>query len=76
MITSPKEFAWGVKTEREHKPTYEWLKKYIQSHGGKLPSETEFYAKIAEDHLREFSNYYTALMAMEEELQKAKRTRR
>ena len=51
----------GISVEKEHKPTYNFLKKYVQQHH-KLPSQKVFYAKIAKNHLRETPQYYKRLI--------------
>jgi len=59
----------GIEVEREHKPTYEKIKAYLEEHG-KLPPEEQVYEWISGNHIDEFETYYTALEKMEEELKK------
>jgi hypothetical protein len=61
------ELAEGIKIEHEHKPTYDKISKYYE-HMGKMPPEETVYEWIAKDHLAEFKQYYTYLIAMEEEM--------
>lgn len=53
----------GIKVEHEHKPTYEWLMKYIMDNEDFPPLE-EFAQHIATDHLKEkgHEDYYTVLV--------------
>ncbi len=51
----------GIQVELEHRPTYEWLRKYLLQNDGDLPSLRDFAAHIAADHLNEYGDYYTRL---------------
>jgi len=53
----------GIKIEREHKETYDWLLSLSKS--GQFPTEREFYESIATDHLSENERYYDMLAEME-----------
>lgn len=55
------QLALGIQIEREHKKTYEWLKKYIKKNNN-LPPEEMFYEKIARDHLAEDKEYYKKIL--------------
>lgn len=54
-----RELKLGIKTEREHKATYNWLKRKCNT--GKCPSLNEFARHIAKDHIGEDKRYYTKL---------------
>lgn len=68
----------GIKIESEHKDTIRFINDYLKKHG-KLPPEQDVYKQIAKDHLSEFKDYYTRLLAMEkqaeENMQKARVTK-
>lgn len=51
----------GTKIELEHKPTYEWLMKYIMENK-EFPSLEDFASHIRDDHLNEHENYYVILV--------------
>ena len=53
-------YEQGLKVEREHKKTYEWLVDYINKYK-KAPDSNEFFLHIADDHLREDADYYDKL---------------
>jgi len=65
----------GTKIESEHKDTFKFIKDYRKKHG-EYPPEEMVYKQIARDHLSEFKDYYTRLIAMEkqaeQEMSKAK----
>jgi len=65
----------GTKIESEHKDTFKFIKDYKKKHG-EYPPEEMVYKQIAKDHLSEFKDYYTRLIAMEkqaeQEMSKAK----
>lgn len=65
----------GTKIEAEHKDTFKFIKDYRKKHG-EYPPEEMVYKQIAKDHLSEFKDYYTRLIAMEkqaeQEMSKAK----
>jgi sulfur relay (sulfurtransferase) DsrC/TusE family protein len=50
----------GTKIEREHRATYNFLKKYVAEHRA-MPKAKQLYKHIAENHLKEHPNYYTKL---------------
>jgi sulfur relay (sulfurtransferase) DsrC/TusE family protein len=50
----------GLKIEREHKPTYTFIKNYLKKHK-KLPSQKLVFKHIAQNHIKEIPNYYTRL---------------
>lgn len=66
----------GTKIESEHKDTFKFIKDYRKKHG-EYPPEEMVYKQIAKDHLSEFKDYYTRLIAMEkqaeQEMSKAKK---
>ena len=57
----------GMKIEREHKPTINFIKSYAKEHK-KIPPNNEIYKHIAENHLDEFPNYYKQLPKFEKQL--------
>lgn len=63
----------GTEIESEHKPTYEWLKSYLEENK-KLPPAEELYEHIATDHIGESGEAYydpeIGLQAMEKRLEK------
>lgn len=65
------EMEMGVNVESEHSDIYDelenWLKTEFKEYK-KMPwTKTEFFKKIAEDHLKELPDYYTRLKKMENE---------
>jgi hypothetical protein len=60
MGITHKTFEEGLKVEREHKATYEWLSQYLKKYKG-LPEDTDFFLHIVHDHLKENPDYYTKL---------------
>jgi len=56
----------GTRIESEHKDTFKFIKDYYKKHG-KYPPEKEVYSQIAKDHISEFKDYYTRLIAMEKQ---------
>jgi hypothetical protein len=56
-----KVWEMGLKVEREHQQTYEWLQEYVKTYK-RLPESTEFFLKIVQDHLKEDVNYYQKLL--------------
>lgn len=60
----PNELSMGIEVEKEHLPTYNWIKNYYDEHG-KLPDEMDVYESIAKDHLNEYEDYYTRLKKVE-----------
>jgi hypothetical protein len=54
----------GIAVEHEHKSTVEYIQKYLAKHGH-MPSKTDIYKHIANNHLEEDKNYYTKLKRME-----------
>jgi len=50
----------GIKEEKEHSPTYDFIKQYFKKNK-KFPSKKEVYKQIAKDHLKEDKKYYTKL---------------
>jgi len=63
----------GVRIEKEHTDLLNFFKKFCAKHKLSMPIDDDgFFAMIAKAHLREFPNYYTALMKMEDELKNAK----
>jgi hypothetical protein len=63
MNVTRKDYEEGLKVEKEHKATYEYLKKYVASHK-QMPPEADFYLRIASDHLYEDPEYYTKLKTL------------
>jgi len=59
----------GVKIEKEHASTYQFIKDYYKANKD-FPPDEEVYKHIAMNHLDEFSNYYTELVKMEKKLKK------
>ena len=51
----------GALVEVEHKPTYIFLKEYMEENS-ELPPAEEFYQHISDDHLEEKDDYYTELI--------------
>jgi len=62
----------GVEVEKEHAPTLNKIKASIEN-GEITMSPEEIYASIAQDHLREFGDYYTRLSKMEAEAKQEKK---
>ena len=60
------ELKWGEEVEKEHERTYDMIKSHYDQ-TGEFPSPEVVYRSIAEDHLMEFSDYYTRLLKMEKE---------
>lgn len=56
----------GVEVEREHEPTLEWLREFY-AENEVWPTLDEFAEHISSDHIAEIKDYYTRLIAMEEE---------
>ena len=56
-----KELNLGIKIESEHKPTYNYLKAYLEKNH-KLPTQKDFFKRIAQNHLDEDKNYYNKLI--------------
>lgn len=50
----------GLKVEKEHKHTYEWLAGYFKKNK-RLPEADQMYLHIVQDHLKEDPEYYTKL---------------
>ena len=50
----------GIKVESEHKKTYGFIKSFVMKNK-KFPSEKQVFKKIATDHLKEDSKYYSKL---------------
>ena len=55
-----KQLKMGIKIEREHKDTYNFIKEYFKKHK-KMPTQKEVFTKIAKDHIEEKKDYYTKL---------------
>ena len=55
-----KELNLGIKIESEHKPTYNYLKAYLNKKG-KLPPQRLFFKAIAQNHIDEDKHYYDKL---------------
>jgi sulfur relay (sulfurtransferase) DsrC/TusE family protein len=51
------QIKYGIKVEMEHKPTFNFIKKYVKKHG-QMPSDTMMAKKIVQNHLAEDKNYY------------------
>jgi len=60
-----KELKIGTKIEDEHAQTIKNIVKDVKA--GKVKPFKEYFQDIAEDHLKELKDYYTRLVAMEEE---------
>lgn len=56
----------GVEVEREHEPTLKWLREFY-AENEVWPTLDEFAEHISSDHTAEIKDYYTRLIAMEEE---------
>lgn len=69
MAYNKKQLKIGTRIEMEHKPTFNFIKNYKQK-TGRFPSNQMIATKIAENHLKEFPNYYPALVKMEHRLKK------
>jgi SPP1 gp7 family putative phage head morphogenesis protein len=54
----------GIKVEREHVETVEFIREYFEKND-KMPTSEEIYEHIAKDHLKEDPNYYDKLKIME-----------
>ena len=50
----------GIRIEREHKPTVQFIKSYYAKHK-KLPPNNLIYRQIAMNHIKENKSYYTKL---------------
>jgi sulfur relay (sulfurtransferase) DsrC/TusE family protein len=50
----------GMKVEKEHKKTVEFIKAYVQKYD-RIPTNEEIYHHISSDHLRENPKYYQKL---------------
>jgi len=61
VIDTNRQMKMGVKVEREHKDTVEFIRKFFKKNK-RLPTNNEIYKSIAVDHLEEDPNYYTKLM--------------
>jgi len=74
-VTVPKELnntqlKIGMKVEREHTKTINYIKQYLKSYK-RLPSNKQIFTSITKDHLKEFPNtYYTELIKLEKKLKK------
>lgn len=55
-----KELAAGIKVEKEHKKTYNFIDRYLKINK-KMPPKDLVFKHIAKDHLREDRNYYSKL---------------
>lgn len=62
----------GVEIEKEHAPTLQKIKNSIKD-GQITMSPEDVYASIAQDHLREFGDYYTRLQKIEDEATQEKK---
>ena len=60
------ELRMGVSVEREHEGMYRKLKAHFEKYN-ELPPKKDVFKWIAEDHLKEFKDYYTLLKKMEKE---------
>jgi len=65
-----KQLELGLSIEKEHEPTYLYLKDYIKEHK-ELPSAKDFYEHIVADHINENKTYYTYLKEMEKKFKKS-----
>lgn len=54
------QLSMGIKIEREHSKTLDFIKKYHKRYG-KFPPNVDVYRHIASDHLREDKRYYSKL---------------
>lgn len=54
---------FGLKTELEHKKTFNFIKNYYKKKG-KMPTNTAIAGKISQDHLKENPNYYKIIKKM------------
>jgi Rps23 Pro-64 3,4-dihydroxylase Tpa1-like proline 4-hydroxylase len=66
------QLSTGTKIESEHKPTVDFITKYVKNHG-KMPPALEVYRHIAQNHIdgsggeSGIKDYYTRLLAMEKQ---------
>lgn len=61
MIKRENQIKVGSIIEMEHKPTYEWVKQYLEENG-ELPPLDEFAEHISVDHIDERDDYYIPLI--------------
>jgi len=54
------QLSMGIKIEKEHTKTLDFIKKYHKRYG-RFPPSSEVYKHIAKDHLREDKKYYSKL---------------
>lgn len=59
-MISKKQLRMGIRIEREHRGTYNFIKHYFKTHH-RMPTQREVYCHIAKNHLVEHKNYYTKL---------------
>lgn len=55
-----KELKWGIKVEKEHSKTIDYIGKYYKAYK-RLPPKNLVFKHIAQDHLKEDKKYYTKL---------------
>lgn len=67
------QLAIGKEIEKEHKETIEQIVKDVKA--GTVKPFEHYFQDIAEDHLEEYKDYYTRLVNMEKEADKAKTTK-
>jgi hypothetical protein len=65
------ELNLGKKIEKEHDSTYNKIKEFYEKNGD-FPTKLKVFQWIAEDHLKEFKDYYTRLEEMEKLAKKSK----
>lgn len=54
------QLKFGIKTELEHKKTFDYINKYIKKHK-KMPNYKMVATHIARDHLKENPLYYSKI---------------
>ena len=65
-VSTKSELSQGIRTELEHKKTFAYIRRYTLEHPGEFPSDEQIAKRIAEDHLKEDTDYYTNLSKIEE----------
>ena len=56
-----KQLKIGIRTEREHKKTVNFIKSYVKK-TKRFPSNKMIFTHIAKDHIKENPKYYTKLI--------------
>lgn len=58
------QLVMGIEVEKEHADTVQFIRDYYEENGS-FPDNDVIFEHIAKDHLKEMSDYYTKLKAME-----------